>query len=89
MQKIEELEKEIDKIKARNEKVEEDKAWETSWARKIIIFVFTYFAIAVYFYSVGLPEPLINSVVPSVAFVISTLTIPFFKKLWVKYSYKN
>lgn len=89
MPKIDELEKEIDKIKARNEKVEEDKAWETSWVRKILIFVFTYFAITIYFYAVGLPEPFINSVVPSVAFVISTFTLPFFKKLWVNYSYRK
>ena len=31
------LEKEIEQIKQRNKKVELDKAWETSWTRKICI----------------------------------------------------
>lgn len=30
-----ELEKEIEQIKARNKRVELDKAWETSWTRRI------------------------------------------------------
>ena len=32
---INNLEKEIEKIKERNKKVELDKAWETSWIRRI------------------------------------------------------
>ena len=31
------LEKEIESIKKRNKRVELDKAWETSWTRKICI----------------------------------------------------
>lgn len=31
------LEKEINDIKARNKRVELDKAWETSWTRRICI----------------------------------------------------
>lgn len=89
MSKIEELEKEIRKIKERNENVEADKSWETSWTRKIIIFVLTYIAITIYFYVAGLPEPLVNSVVPAVAFVISTLSLPFFKRIWIKRIYSK
>jgi len=33
------LEKEVTDIKARNKRVEADKAWETSWSRKIVIAV--------------------------------------------------
>ena len=86
---IEDLEKEINQIKERNKRVEEDKSWETCWSRKIIIFLFTYIAIVVYFYFVGLPNPIVNSFVPAVAFVISTMTLPFFKKLWIKHVYKK
>lgn len=86
---IKDLEKEINKIKARNRRVEADKAWETSWTRKIIIFVLTYVAIVVYFYVIGLPDPFINSLIPAVAFVISTLTLPFFKRVWIKYIYNK
>ncbi|MDD5163113.1 MAG: hypothetical protein PHD95_02790 [Candidatus ainarchaeum sp.] len=89
MNEIEELKKEIKKINERNSRVESDKAWETSWARKIVIFVLTYCAISIYFFAVGLPAPLVNSLVPALAFVISTLSLPFFKKHWVKNFYKK
>ena len=88
MSKLADLEKEVTELKQRNKRVEADKAWETSWTRIFIIFVLTYGAIAVYFYAAGLPKPLINSVVPSVAFVISVLTLPFFKRLWLGYHRK-
>ncbi len=34
---LKELEEEVLKIKERNKRVELDKAWETSWTRKICI----------------------------------------------------
>jgi len=36
-----------------------------------------------------LPEPTINSFVPALAFVISTLSLPFFKSLWEKHVHKK
>ena len=44
------LEKEIEQIKLRNKKVEIDKAWETSWTRKICIMILTYIVVIVYSY---------------------------------------
>ncbi len=84
MTNIEKLKKELDEIKARNKRVEADKAWETSWTRKLIILVLTYFVIVIFFLIAKLPEPFTNAVVPSVAFVLSTLTVPLFKKWWLK-----
>lgn len=78
------IEKEIDEIKERNKRVEKDKAWETSWTRRILIAVLTYIVIVVFFYFAGLPNPLLNSIVPAAAFVVSTLTLGFFKKRWLK-----
>jgi len=89
MNEIESLRAELEEIKTRNTKVETDKCWETSWVRKIVIFVLTYVAITIYFYAAGLPEPTINSFVPALAFVISTLSLPFFKSLWEKHIHKN
>ena len=77
------LEKEVEEIKARNKRVEADKAWETSWTRKFLILTLTYLVIVIFFYVAQLPNPLINAVVPSVAFVLSTLTIPLVKKRWL------
>lgn len=80
-----ELKRRIEKIEVRNKKVEADKAWETSYTRRGLLMVFTYLAIALYLkFTVGI-DPWINAVVPSVGFLLSTLTLPFFKKLWVKY----
>lgn len=78
------IEKEINNIKSRNKKVELDKAWETSFTRRIIVFILTYIVIVIFFYFAGLPKPFINSIVPALAFVLSTMTLPFFKKMWLK-----
>ena len=43
------LEKEIKEIKERNKRVETDKAWETSWTRKICIALLTYFSCSTIF----------------------------------------
>lgn len=83
MTTIEELQQEIENIKARNSRVEADKAWETSWARKAIILVLTYLVIVVFFVFAQLPEPYLNAIVPTAAFVLSNLSIPLFKKWWL------
>ena len=44
------LEKEIKKIQERNKRVELDKAWETSWTRKICIMILTYIVVIIYSY---------------------------------------
>jgi len=77
------LEKEINQIKERNRRVELDKAWETSWTRKIIISILTYVVIVIFFYFASLPKPFVNSIVPAVAFILSTLTFNLFKKIWL------
>jgi len=78
------LKNEIENIKHRNKNVEADKAWETSGTRRLLIFILTYIVIVIFFYFAGLPNPFINSIVPAVAFVLSTLTLPIFKKMWLK-----
>lgn len=76
--------KRIDEIELRNKRVEIDKAWETSWTRRALISVLTYFTIVLFFDVADLPKPLINSIVPTTGFVLSTLSLPFFKKWWIK-----
>jgi len=77
------LEKEITTIKARNKKVEIDKEWETSWTRKILLMIFTYLAIGFYLQAINIDKPWLNAIVPSIGFLLSTLTLPFFKKVWI------
>jgi len=61
-----------------------DKAWETSLTRKVVIAVLTYIMIVLFFFTAGLSKPFVNSIVPTVGFVLSTLSIPYFKRIWVK-----
>lgn len=84
MHNLKSIKEEIEKLKARNKKVELDKAWETSLSRKIIITILTYVLIVIFFFVAGLPRPFINSIVPTAGFVVSTLSLPLFKKAWIK-----
>lgn len=89
MATIKSLEKRILRIEQRNYRVESDKAWETSLARRGLIIIFTYFSIALYLkFIVGI-NPWINAIVPSLGFLMSTLTLPLFKRLWLEHSYKE
>lgn len=89
MTTLENLEQEISQIKERNKKVEVDKAWETSFARKIIIAILTYFVIVIFFVFAELQKPFINAIVPTIWFLLSTLSVWFFKKIWIKYCYNK
>ena len=82
---MKDIEKRIEAIEQRNQKVELDKAWETSWLRKILIAVLTYVTVVLFFLVAQLPKPFINSIVPTAGFVLSTLSLSFFKKVWIKY----
>lgn len=83
------LARRVEIIEERNKKVEKDKAWETSFTRRLLLFVFTFLAIGIYMNAIGINSPWLNAIVPSVGFLLSTLTLPFFKKLWNKYIYKR
>jgi hypothetical protein len=79
------IQKRLQAIEQRNYKVEQNKAWETSWTRRIVIAVLTYVTIVLFFFVAQLPHPFINSLVPTTGFVLSTLSLPFFRKLWMQY----
>ena len=81
--------KEIEKIKERNSRVETDKAWEVSYTRKIIIAVLTYFTVVSFFIVANLPNPFVNSIVPTIGFLLSTLGLEIFKKMWITRIYKK
>jgi len=83
------LEARVAKIEKRNARVEADKAWETSYTRRALLALFTYLAIGIYFSAIGVPNPWLNAIVPAVAFMLSTLSLPFFKKIWLRLFYKK
>ena len=79
------LEERIGKLEARNQRVEADKAWETSWTRKLSIIVLTYITVVVYLKFVVHIDPWINAVVPVLGFTLSTLTVSVVKKWWISH----
>jgi len=80
---IEQLNKEIELIKERNKRVGADKAWETSKTRVLSILVMTYIITAIVFCIIGIRNFLLNALIPTVAFYLSTQSLPFIKKVWI------
>ncbi|MBS3137276.1 hypothetical protein J4232_02475 [Candidatus Woesearchaeota archaeon] len=78
------MQSEIESIKQRNKRVEADKAWETSKTRRIIIAVLTYFVIVIFLISIDVQHPWLNALVPTFGFILSTLTLNYFKKIWIR-----
>ena len=79
------LEKEIIQIKERNKRVELDKAWETSWTRKICIMVLTYVVVIIYSYVIrNIDNIFLSSLVPVIGFTLSTLSLKLVRKIWEK-----
>lgn len=81
---MEALEERVQKIEERNESVELDKAWETSWARRVLIAGFTYIAIGIFLMVIRVDRPWLAAIVPAIGFTLSTLTMPYFKRAWLK-----
>lgn len=82
------VEKEIEKIKKRNKKVELDKAWETSWTRKICIMILTYIVVIIYSYLIKQYDNIfLSSLVPVIGFTLSTLSLRYIRKIWEKKLY--
>jgi hypothetical protein len=75
----------IEAIENRNARVEIDKAWETSLTRKIILVIFTYLSVGFYMSAINVDRPWLNAIIPSLGFLLSTLTLPFFKNLWERH----
>ncbi|MGB4759621.1 MAG: hypothetical protein WBP26_06225 [Candidatus Saccharimonadales bacterium] len=77
------LESRIAALESRNQRVEADKAWETSWVRRIGIMVLTYLVVVCYLHFVIHINPWLNAIVPVVGFFLSTLTLEVLKKYWI------
>ena len=79
---MKDIEKRIATIERRNERVELDKAWETSWTRRIAIAVLTYVVVCAYLAFVIHIDPWLNALVPVVGFLLSTLALGWIKTAW-------
>ena len=78
------IEERLELIEARNKRVEDDKAWETSWTRKVSIALLTYLVVVSYLHFVIHINPWLNALVPVIGFLLSTLAIQKAKEIWLK-----
>ena len=77
------IEKEINKIKERNKKVELNKAWETSLTRRMCIMLLTYIVVVLYSFSIDkINNIFLSSLVPVIGFALSTLSLNAVRKIW-------
>ena len=84
------IEQEINAIKERNKKVETDKAWETSWIRRICIAILTYFVVVLYSFIITKFDNIwLSSIVPVIGFILSTLSLKFVRHIWEKQKIKQ
>ena len=80
-----ELEQEIIKIKERNKKVELDKAWETSFIRRVCICILTYIVVVIYSYLISkITNIWLSSLVPVIGFTLSTVSLKVVRNIWEK-----
>ena len=78
------LKKEIDKIKARNKRVEQDKAWETSWTRKLFIMMATYGVVVLFMLVTQERNPYLKALLPAIGYILSSISYDAVKMWWLK-----
>jgi len=83
------MQKELEFINRRNRRVEADKAWETSIFRRSVIAILTYFIVAIFLIMINAPYPWLAALVPTAGFVLSTMTLKFLKRVWLKRFYRR
>jgi len=77
------VEERIAQLEARNRRVEGDKAWETSWTRRLSIMLLVYMTVVFYLHFVVHINPWINGLVPVLGYFVSTLTVGLLKQRWL------
>ncbi len=78
------METRLSAIEERNNRVEQEKAWEVSLTRRLLIAGITFIAAALLLWTIGVRSPLISALVPAVAYLLSTLSLPWVKAKWMK-----
>ncbi len=84
MVSVQKLEKEVAEIKERNKRVEEDKAWETSLGRRLILAVATYLVILYFLILINAENAYLAALVPAMAYLLQQYSMPFLKEIWLK-----
>lgn len=79
----ENIEQEIQAIKARNLRVEGEKAWEISLFRVLTITVITYLIGGLLLWMIDSASPWRNAFIAALGYFISMQSLPIIKKKWI------
>jgi len=78
------MSEDIAAIHARNARVDADKAWETSWARRLCIATLTYIFMNIWLPILGVPHAWMHASVPTIGYLLSTLSMAAIKRRWLQ-----
>lgn len=70
-------------LEERNNRVDADKAWETSRARFFSLLLLTYVVMCLLFYALKVEGVFSNALVPTMGYFLSAQTLPLIKKWWL------
>lgn len=82
-ERLSKIEKDIELLQLRNVRVEGEKAWEISSARKMLIAAITYIVAVIVMSAISVNNYFINALIPTVGYLLSTISIPWVKKWWI------
>ncbi|MDD5623889.1 MAG: hypothetical protein PHI23_04240 [Candidatus Peribacteraceae bacterium] len=82
---MENLESQIAAILERNKRVEADKAWETSWTRRLLITALTYVIATLFLWLIDNVYYWLNAGVPALGYLLSTLSLPWARDWWIRH----
>ena len=77
------IEAQLQAVLERNRRVEAEKAWEISFTRRGFLFLLTYLIAWFFLAQLDLPSPHFQALIPAGAYMLSTLSLPWLKKLWM------
>ncbi len=83
------FEQRLNAIEQRNARVEFDKAWETSFVRRGFIALTTYIVVGLVLQEIHPEGAWVDAVIPVCGYVLSTLSLPPIKALWIKLQMKT
>ncbi|MCF7905583.1 hypothetical protein K9L63_00090 [Candidatus Gracilibacteria bacterium] len=79
---MENLKHEIETIKERNNRVELDKKWETSWTRRIFLAVLSYVATYIFLRIIHAENAVYGAMIPAGAYLLQQMTVRPLRAFW-------
>ena len=80
---LDQIREELRELRARNLRVEREKAWETSWTRRLVITAVTWLGAWLWLLELGAERAALQALVPAGAYALSTFPLPMLRRWWI------